>query len=356
MEAGLCNMKTLRIGSKKIGTGHPVFIIAEAGVNHNGRLDLALKLVDAAKATGADAVKFQNFKPEEVVTSKARMANYQKRNTGKDESQLDMIRKFALMPDDFKKIANYCKKRRIIFLSTPHGSFDSVDLLQKLHVPAFKFGSADLTNLPVLVYTARFKKPMIISTGMANMAEIGEAVQTIRKAGNNKIVVLQCTTDYPTAPDEVNVRAMQTIAKRFKTAVGFSDHTKGSQAAVMAITLGAAVIEKHLTLDRNMEGPDHKASADPQEFIEYVKALRAVEVILGIAQKGPTKSEKQYMSIVRKSLVARHAIKKGEIFTKNNLAIKRAGTGLHPRLYFKLLGKKLKRDLAVDEMLSKRDL
>ena len=333
-----------------------LFIIAEAGVNHNGQLDVALKLVDAAKKTGADAVKFQNFKPEEVVTTKAPMAKYQERNTGKSESQLDMIRKFALTSDDFKKIAQYCKKRGIIFLSTPHGSFDSVDLLQRLKVPAFKFGSGDLTNLPVLAYAAKFKKPVIISTGMANMREIGEAIAVIKKAGNTKIIVLQCTTDYPTEKDEVNVRAMRAIGKRFNVEVGFSDHTRNSQAAIMAVTLGATVIEKHLTLDKNMEGPDHAASADPGECTEYVQALRDVETILGTDTKGPTKSEKQYIPLVRKSLVARHSIKKGQRFTEENLAIKRPGTGLHPRLYFKLLGTKAKRDIAPDEMLSKRDI
>lgn len=349
-------MKNIRIGKKEIGVGRPVFIVAEAGVNHNGKLDLALKLVDRAKAAGADAVKFQNFKPEDVVTTKAPMARYQKRNTRKSGSQLNMIRKLALTPADFKRISDHCKKRGIIFLSAPHGGFASIDVLKKLRVPAFKFSSADLTNLPILAYAARLKKPMIISTGMATMREIAEAVATIQRAGNRNIIILQCTTDYPTPLDEINLRAMQAIAKRFKSPIGFSDHSRGSQAAIMAVTLGASVIEKHLTLDKRMRGPDHAASADPREFADFVTALRNVERFLGSAHKGPTKSEREYMPIVRKSIVAGRSIKKGEILTRKNLTIKRPGTGLHPRLYYKLLGKKAKRDLSSDEMLTHRDI
>jgi N-acetylneuraminate synthase len=356
MADGLCSGMVMRIGNFTLGKPGHVFIIAEAGVNHNGRLDLAFKLVDAAKKAGADAVKFQNFQPEEVVTTKAPMAKYQKRNTGRNESQLDMIRKLALTPNEFKKISNYCVRRGIMFLSAPHSGFDSVDLLQKLRVPAFKFGSADLTNLPTLAYAAQFQKPIILSTGMATMTEISEAVQTIHNAGNTHLILLQCTTDYPTEKDEVNIRAMQAIAKRFKTIVGFSDHTRNSQAAIMAVTLGAQVIEKHLTLDKKMKGPDHAASADPKEFSQYVQEVRDVALILGTDTKAPTKSEKQFIPLVRKSLVARTAIKKGEKFSVENLAIKRPGTGLHPRIYFKLLGKKAKHTLLADEVLSRRDV
>ena len=349
-------MKSLKIGKRNIGERAPVFIIAEAGVNHNGSVALAKKLVDAAKKTGADAVKFQNFKPEEVVTSKVGMAAYQKRNTGKSQSQLEMIRVFALTSGDFREIAAYCKKKGILFLSTPHGGFDSVDLLAELHVAAFKFGSGDLTNLPVLKYAAQFKKPMIISTGMANMAEITEAAAIIRSAGNSQIIIMQCTTDYPTSPHEVNLRAMETISKGIGAIMGFSDHTLGSHASTMAVALGTRVIEKHLTLDKKMPGPDHKASSDPKEFTAFVKALREAELMLGSATKRPSASEKQYMPIVRKSVVARVAIKKGEKFTEHNLGVKRPGTGLHPRFYFKLMGKCAKRDMPQDELLSAKDL
>jgi N,N'-diacetyllegionaminate synthase len=348
-------METLTIGDKTIGKGHPVFIIAEAGVNHNGRLELAKKLVDAAKASGADAVKFQNFKPEEVVTAKTGMAKYQERNTGKSQSQLEMIRGFALSSEDFEEIAAHSRKKDIIFMSTPHGGFQSVDLLQRLQVPALKFGSGDLTNLPVLAYAAKLQIPMIISTGMASMSEIEEAVAIIREQKNNQIVVLQCTTDYPTAPEEVNLRAMQSIEHATKTLVGLSDHTKGYHASAIAVALGARVLEKHLTLDKGMEGPDHKASLDQEEFTEFVKVVREAEAMLGSDEKKPSSSEMQYMPIVRKSVVARVDIREGEKLSEENLAIKRPGTGLHPRNYFTLLGKVAKRDINADELFGESD-
>lgn len=345
-----------RIGRVAIGKKGVVFVIAEAGVNHNGSLALALKLVDAAKRAGADAVKFQNFKPEEVVTVSAKTAKYQERNTGNKESQLSMIRKFALSLEDFKSIAAHCKKRKITFLSTPHGGFDSVDDLRTLKVPAIKFSSADLTNLPTLTYAAKLKKPLILSTGMASLEEVSEAVRAIKKTGNHKIILLQCTTDYPTQPGEVNLSAMNTLARTFRCPVGFSDHTVGSQAGIMAVTLGATVIEKHFTLDRTLPGPDHKASAEPEELAVYIAQLRTVETLLGNALKQPTTSEKQFIPLVRKSVVARRAIDKGAIFTRDNIAIKRPGTGLPPKMYSVLLGKKAKRSLSADELLTQKDL
>lgn len=336
--------------------GKKLFIIAEAGVNHNSRLDLALKLVDAAAAAGADAVKFQTFKADHLVTKAGRMAAYQKRNTGKKESQIAMLRKLELNEKFYAPIIKRCRERKIEFISTPHGGFESVDLLARLNVKALKFGSADLTNLPVLAYAARLKKIMIISTGMATMQEIKDAVRIIRKTGNKKIVVLQCTTDYPTKPDEVNVRAMQSIAKACSVEVGFSDHSKTEHAAIIAVTLGASVIEKHLTLDKTLEGPDHAASSEPNEFKEYVQALRSVETLLGSPIKKPSKSEEQYIPLVRKSVVTLKAIKKGDVFTKMNIGIKRPGTGIPPSFYSTLLGKHSKRDIRVDELLTRRDL
>ncbi|MBI5456402.1 N-acetylneuraminate synthase [Candidatus Kaiserbacteria bacterium] len=347
-------MKTLKIGKHAIGKG--VFIIAEAGVNHNGRLDLALKLVDAAAECGADAIKFQTFRAPELVTSAGKMAAYQKRNTGKNESQLSMLRKLELRESLYAPIIARCKKRNILFLSAAHGGFASVDLLAALGVPAFKFSSADLTNLPVLSHAARYKKPMIISTGMATMQEIEEAVRAIKKEGNDKIIILQCTTDYPTDPKEVNLRAMQTIARRLGTHVGFSDHTSGMQAAIMAATLGACVIEKHLTLDKHMQGPDHAASENPREFRKFVDAIRLVEPLLGSRTKKPTVSEKKYIPLVRKSIVANCSIKKGELFTRDSIAIKRPGTGLHPRFFSRFLGKKAKRNIEKDAPLLRSDI
>jgi N,N'-diacetyllegionaminate synthase len=347
--------KTLKIGRYTVGQGHPVFIIAEAGVNHNGSVALAKKLVDAAKAAGADAVKFQNFKAEDVTTATAGMAAYQKRNTGKSESQIDMIRKFELSEADFKVIAAHAKKRGIIFISAPHSGFKSVDVLKRLSVPAYKFGSADLDNLPVLQYAARLKKPIIISTGMADMADIKEAVTTIRKAGNDKIVVFQCTTDYPAKLSDVNVRAMNTIRDTFNVIAGYSDHTIGLESSLVAVALGASVLEKHLTLDNSMQGPDHKASANPKDFKKYVEAMRNVEVILGSSKKTVAKSARPYMPLVLKSVVAAKAVRKGEKFTKENLAIKRPRGDLAPKFYWDMLGKRATRDLSPDEFIKKND-
>ncbi len=344
----------LKIGNKKIGQGQLVFVIAEAGVNHNGRLDMALKLIDAAAAAGADAVKFQTFKAEQVVTSSGEMAAYQRRNTGSAGKQLSLLRQLELKDDFYKPIMEHCKKRNIIFLSTPHGGFGSVDFLQKLGVPAFKFGSGDLTNLPLLAYAAKFKKPMIISTGMATIAEIKEAVKAVQKAGNNQIIILHCITNYPCPVKEVNLRAMLAIHKNLQLPVGYSDHTEGLQASVMAATLGACMLEKHFTLDKNLSGPDHKASATPQELKYLVAAVRSAETMMGSNQKKPTKSELQFLPLIRKSIVAARNIKKGEKFSVANLSIKRPGHGLEPRHYFKLMGKKATEDIIADTLLQRK--
>ncbi len=344
-------MKDLLIQGKKIGQGRGPFIIAEAGVNHNGRLDLAKKLVDAAAAAGADAIKFQTFKAEQVVTSAGKMAGYQKKNLGKNQSQLSMLKKLELADSDYPELIRYAGKKGLIFLSTPHGGFESVDFLNALGVPAFKFGSGDLTNLPLLAHAAVYKKPMILGTGMATLAEIKEAVECVKSFGNDQIIILHCTTDYPCAPDQVNLNVLGTLKKNLGVLVGYSDHTLGSQVPVMAAALGACVIEKHLTLNKKMAGPDHKASSDPKEFSAMVQAVRNAVKILGSSEKKPAKSELQYIPAVRKSLVAAKFIKKGERFTLANLAIKRPGTGLAPKYYFKLLGKKARRDINPDSLI-----
>jgi N-acetylneuraminate synthase len=345
----------IKIGNKAIGAGRPVFVIAEAGVNHNSKLDLALKLVDAAKDAGADAVKFQTFKAEQVVVKSGSMAEYQKRNLGKTESQLAMLKKLELKEEWYGRVMGYCKKKGIIFLSTPHGGFESVDFLQSVKVPAFKFGSGDLTNLPLLELAAKFRKPMIISTGMATMKESQDAIQCIKKTGNNKIIVLHCTTNYPCPVEEVNLRAMQTMMKKFDFPIGYSDHTMGIQASVMAVTLGARMIEKHFTLDRTMPGPDHVASLEPQELKEMITQIRNCEKILGSPLKKPNSSEQSMIQMVRKSVVTLRTIKKGEKFSSENLGIKRPGTGLAPKLYNKLLGKTAPRSFAEDQLLTKKD-
>ncbi len=348
-------MQTLRIRKRVVGPGRPVFIIAEAGVNHNGKFALAKKLVDAAKAAGADAVKFQTFRAEDVVTQRGKMAAYQKRNTGKDESQIAMLRRLTLSDAEFAALAAYAKKRGIIFFSTAAGGFRSVDVLESIGVPMFKFGSSDLDNLPLLDYAARLKKPMLISTGMGTLRETQEAVAAIRKRGNQKIVVFQSTTDYPANLAETNLRAMSTMEKTFKIVPGFSDHTVGSRASVVAVALGAQMLEKHLTLDNGMAGPDHKASLSPKDFAQYVRDVREAELILGSPDKTVAKSARHYIPLVQKSVVAARPIRKGERFSRENLAIKRPAGGLPPKALFAMVGKRARRDIAQDEFVRKSD-
>lgn len=345
--------KNIKIGNKFIGENQPVFIIAEAGVNHNGNLKIAQKLIDAAAAAGADAVKFQTFKAEQVVTTEGEMAAYQKKNIGKIESQLEMLKKLELPESFYKPLVKHCRKKNIIFLSTPHGSFSSADLLRRLKVPAFKFGSGDLTNLPVLAYAAKFAKPMILGTGMATLAEVQTAIDVIKKAGNNKIIILHCTTNYPCPLNEVNLRAMLTMKQKLPVLVGYSDHTRGINVPIMAASLGACLIEKHFTLDKNMPGPDHRASLVPTELKAMVQAVRQVNIILGLPVKKPTKSENKISQSARKSLVSLVAVNKGDKFTVQNLGIKRPGTGLAPKYYYEVIGRAAKKDIAADTLIRK---
>ncbi len=335
-------MEEIKIENKIIGYDKPVFVIAEAGVNHNGKLNLALKLVDAAAKAGADAIKFQTFKAEEVVLEKA--------------PQFKMLKKLELKAEHYPKILKRCTKKNILFLSTPHGGFASVKFLQALKIPAFKFGSGDLTNLPVIQFAARSQKPIILSTGMANLKEIAEAVAVIRKTGNQKIIILHCTTSYPCPEDEVNLRAMETLKKKFHCLVGYSDHTLGIEVPIMAATLGAVVIEKHLTLGKYFPGPDHKASVEPAEFLALTKTVKKVRMILGSPEKSPTPSEKLMQKIARKSLVSLSPIKLGEKFGVQNLGIKRPGAGLAPKFYFQVLGKKAQRNIKANSLIEKYDL
>ena len=356
-------MDSVKIGKITIGKKASCFIIAEAGVNHNGRLDLALKLVDAASDAGVDAIKFQTFKAEQLTTKAGEMAEYQKKNIGKVEPQLEMLRKLELKEEFYEPIIKRCRERDILFLSTPHGSFEAVDFLQKLGVPAFKFSSGDLNNLSVLQYAAKFKKPMIIATGMGTMEEVREAVDCIKKTGNNKIIVLHCTTNYPCSLSEVNLRAMQTMMRELDVLVGYSDHTLGVQVSVVAANLGACIVEKHFTLDRTMPGPDHKASIEPDELKELIEKIRKgaiekfekIEEILGSYEKKPTKSETTMIKTIRKSIVSVRPIRKGEIFSRENIDIKRPGTGIEPKYYFDVLGKKAKKNIEADKLIKKSD-
>jgi N,N'-diacetyllegionaminate synthase len=341
--------KTIRIGTTVIGEKQPCFVIAEGGVNHNGQLRVAKKLVDAASSAGANAVKFQTFKAEGVVTDDVGIAEYAKKNLGKNLDQREMIKRYELSYNDFRTLKKYCDQKKILFLSTPH-SFDAIEFLDSL-VPAYKFGSGDLTNLPALQYAARKRKPMILGTGMATLAEVRQAVRAIKSTGNNQIIALHCTTNYPCPPEEVNLRAMQTMQNTLPCLVGYSDHTLGTTVPIMAATLGAVVIEKHFTIDTSLPGPDHKASLNPTELAQMVLAIRTVETLLGSYAKKPTASEKKVIKLVRKSIVAAQDIRQGTIIKKSMVAVKRPGTGMPPAQIEKLLGRKTKKPITKDELI-----
>ena len=325
-----------------------VFIIAEAGVNHNGRLDLAYQLIDVAKDTGADAVKFQTFKAENVVSRLADKAEYQKKTTGSDKSQLDMIKKLEISFEDFVKLKKYCDKKEIMFLSTPF-DHQSIDFLYNL-VDIYKIPSGEIINYPYLKHIAAKNKPIIMSTGMANLGEVEEAINTIRTVNSEaKISLLHCTTNYPTPYEEVNLKAMQTLAAAFKLPVGYSDHTLGIEVPVAAVAMGAKIIEKHFTLDKNLPGPDHKASLEPGELKEMVKAIRNIEMALGNGIKKPNESEIEIMKVARRSLIATRDIRVGEIIKESDIIIKRPGTGILPKFKEIVIGMKLVNNIKQDE-------
>jgi N-acetylneuraminate synthase/N,N'-diacetyllegionaminate synthase len=342
-------LELIKIRDKVIGTGQPCFIIAEAGVNHNGQLKLAKKLVDAAVTAGADAVKFQTFIAEGVVSADAKIADYAKKNIGNDMKQIDMLKNCELNYDEFILLKEYCDKKNIIFLSTPH-SFDAIDFLEDL-VPAYKFSSGDLTNIPALQYAAKKGKPMILGTGMATLEEVRQAINAITSIGNTHIIVLHCTTNYPCLLEDVNLRAMQTIQQELDCLVGYSDHTLGLLVPPLAVALGATILEKHFTLDKKLPGPDHTASLVPNELTQMIRKIKEAEKILGKSEKKPTESEKTIMTMVRKSIVAGKNFKKGEVIQKEMLMIKRPGTGISPADIEKIIGKKTKQAITIDEIL-----
>jgi len=345
--------KMIKIENRHIGENYPTFIIAEAGVNHNGSLELAKKLVDVAKEAGVDAVKFQTFKTEKIVSKFAPKAEYQIKNTGNNESQYEMIKKLELTEEEFIELYKYTKEKGLIFLSTPF-DFESADFLEDL-VPVYKISSTDLTNLPFLEYIAKKGKPIILSTGMATLGEIEEAVNTIKKY-NEDIILLHCITNYPADFEELNLRAIKTLEEAFKLPVGYSDHSLGIYAPIAAVTLGAVVIEKHFTIDKNLPGPDHKASLNPEELKEMVKAIRLTEKALGDGIKRPTFSEEKIKKVVRKSLVANVDIPKGSIIKREMVTIKRPGIGIEPKYLDVVAGKRARRDIKKDEVLRWEDI
>ena len=331
------------------------FVIAEAGVNHNGNVNLAEKLVFAAAEAGADAVKFQTFKAEQVTTKHSPTAAYQKKNVGED-NQWKLLRPLELAESAYPNLIKACKKAQIMFMSTPHGHIDSAKLLKPM-VSVWKVGSGDLTNLPFLKYLGQTKKPIILSTGMATIAETKEAVKTIEQTGNKKITILHCTTNYPSPPEEANVSAILDLKKNFpRYPIGYSDHTLGIEAALIAVGYGATVIEKHFTLDRSMPGPDQQNSLEPAELKKMVEKIRLVELLRGSGKKKPFKSELIIAQMARKAVIALTDITKGNKFTSKNLTIKRpAKGGLPPKLYWKIIGKTATRDIPADAQLKKTD-
>ena len=331
-----------------------VYIIAEAGDNHNGDFNTALKLVDVAKRAGADCVKFQTFVTEEIISKYAEMAEYQKKNTGKEESQFEMVKRLELSFDEFRKIKEYCDRVGIQFLSTPF-DLKSVDFLIDLGVPFFKIPSGEITNYPYLIKIAHTGKPVVMSTGMCEPDEILAAINVLEKNGSGEITLLHCNTEYPTPLKDVNLYAMRTMKKMFGKKVGYSDHTKGIEVPVAAVALGACVIEKHFTLDKNMPGPDHKASLEPDELGRMVKNIRNIEIALGDGVKRVSESERKNIAIARKSIVARRNIQEGEILTEENLAVKRPGTGINPMQWMEVLGTRAVRDFKEDELIEIRE-
>jgi N,N'-diacetyllegionaminate synthase len=329
-----------------------IFIIAEAGVNHNGSVETAKKLIDVAVKAGADVIKFQTFIPEKIVCKKAPKAEYQKKSTSKTESQLEMLRKLALDSNAHRGLISYCKRKGILFLSSPF-DMESIDLLKGLDLAIIKIPSGEITNLPYLRKIGGLKRKIILSTGMADMKEIGMAIRVLVEAGTTKqnITLLHCNTEYPTAFDDVNLLAMVTIKKKFCVKVGYSDHTPGIEVSVAAVALGAEIIEKHFTLDRNMKGPDHKASLEPEELKSMVTSIRNIERALGNGIKRPSPSEIKNRAITRKSIVASKAIKKGDIFTEKNITAKRPGIGISPMQWDNIVGRKAKKYFKTDELI-----
>ena len=341
----------MKINDREIGRGNLCFVIAEAGVNHNGSLDLAFQLVDQAALSGADAVKFQTFKAERLVTPDAPKAGYQKEMTGAAESQYEMLRRLELSEQDHGVLFDYCKQKGILFLSTP---FDeaSADFLETLGVAAYKVGSGEITNLPLLEHIAAKGKPMIVSTGMSTLGEVEIAVQAVRRQGNQDLILLHCVSNYPADPAEANLRAMHTMMAAFGTPVGFSDHTPGISVALAAVALGACVVEKHFTLDRTLPGPDHRASLEPDELQALVKGIREVEVSLGTGLKLPVQRELDTAAVARKSLTAGRDLAAGEILDPGMVAIKRPGTGLPPMMLPYVVGRRLRQAVKAGALLS----
>lgn len=326
------------------------FVIAEAGVNHNGDMSLAKKMVDVAAAVGVDCIKFQTFRAESLVSKTAAKADYQIENTGASESQLDMIRKLELSYDNFRQLQHYCAQKDILFLSTPF-DLESIDFLESIGIPFWKIPSGEITNYPYLVRIAKIGQDIVLSTGMSELSEISAAVKLLRENGCGKITLLHCNTEYPTPFEDVNLSAIRHLRQEFGLDVGYSDHTCGIEISIAAAAMGACIIEKHFTLDKNMPGPDHKASLNPEELAEMVRSIRNVEKAMGDGKKRPSPSELKNKDIARKSIVASCNICKGELLSEENLTTKRPGNGISPMRWNTVLGSFAAKDFKEDELI-----
>lgn len=341
----------IKIGDKTINEDNESFIIAEAGVNHNGKIEMAKKLVDAAVKAGVDAVKFQTFSTDRLIIKDTKKAKYQVDNTGSEESQYDMLKKLELSFEDHKIIKDYCDKNDITFLSTPYDP-ESVDMLDELGVSAYKVSSSDNTNLPFLNYLSKKDKPVILSTGMSYLGEIAEAVRAFKNNKFKDLILLHCVSNYPISMEKVNLEAINTLKDKFNTIVGYSDHTAGIGAAPYSIPLGAKVIEKHFTLDKNLSGPDHKASLNPEELKETVNLIRKVEKAMGTGIKAPILEERDSKKKLQKSIVSKKDIVKDETITEDKLTTKRPGTGISPIYIKEVIGKKAKDNIPKDTIIT----
>lgn len=342
---------SITVGARQIGPHQPCFIIAEVGVNHNGNPELAFQLVDVAVQAGADAVKFQTFKADSLVTPEAPKADYQKQTTEAAESQYEMLRRLELSAETHHNLVAYCCQKNIIFMSTPFDE-ESADFLDSLGMVIFKIPSGEITNLPFLSHVARKNKPMIVSTGMAYLGEVETAARTLKEAGNANFALLHCVSNYPANPADANLRAMHTMTAAFGVPVGYSDHTSGSVVAIAAVALGACVIEKHFTLDKTLPGPDHQASLEPDELAALVQSIRTVEVSLGHGRKEPAASELNTSLVARRSLVAAQDIPAGTILTQELITIKRPGTGLSPTMRPYLIGRTTRQAVTMGTLLT----
>lgn len=343
-------MTCVDIGGYRIGLGYPTFVIAEAGVNHNGDIKLAKRMVELAARAGAHAVKFQSFRSEGLVLEDAPQARYQMANTGRDESQLSMLKRLELSAEAHHELVEFCREKGILFLSTPFEE-DSLDLLDSLDVPAFKVSSGDLTNLPFLTKVAGKGRPIILSTGMATLGEVETALRAIQATGNQQTVLLHCVSNYPSHPHETNLRAMQTLSTAFQVPVGYSDHTMGITVTLAAVAMGATVIEKHFTFNRSLPGPDQPASLEPDELAALVREVQVVQSAMGTGVKWPSDAELETAKVARKSIVTAVDIPADTVLESGMVTFKRPGTGIGPALLDLLLGRRARQDLKVGTVL-----